>query len=207
MTRFDPARAAFGLLADALHGDAGLRADVEQAFALLLNRFSTKVYENRFVVGGVAERIIAATFATIGQAATTAGVVVTRTDIHAGAAKLSVKGVFRGAREVRLINVMGDSPSATWDEATILVIAGVGIGYADPLLVPNATKRPKDALLLPLKPVHALWSAQPQWLIPVAIPRSRDDLAATDVASRLVADEIFRYLKRLRPFDTRTPDQ
>lgn len=206
-SRFAPARRAFALLSASLRNDPELKGEVEEAFRLLLTRFDTTVYENRFVVGGVAERIVAATFVAIGQPAVTEGVVVTRTDIKAGDANLSVKGVFRRAYSVRLVNVMGKSTRAAWNEGTIVVLTGVGIGYADPDLLPDATKRVGDALVLPLKPVKALWQRNPDLLLQLAIPMSRADMQNSDVPSRLVADEIFRYLKRLRPFDPRSAAQ
>jgi hypothetical protein len=209
MSRFDGARSAFSLLASALRDENDLRVDVERAFEFLLARFNTRIYENRFVVGAVTERIIGAAFKALGQRALTCGVQVTRTDLFVAGTNISIKGVFKPKhKEVRMVNVMGDSKSAAWNEPTIFVLAGIGIGYADPEFLPRATRRVKDAVVLKLPPAIALWDAHPELLVKVAIPFSRDDVEQSDVASRVIADEIFRYgMKRLRPFDDRTPEQ
>lgn len=209
MSEFDQAREAFSLLAHALRTEEDLRSDVERAFEFLLARFNTRIYENRFIVGGVTERIISAAFVALGQRATNCGVRVTRTDIAVGDTSISIKGVFKpGHREVRVVNVMGDSTDARWNEPTIFVLAGIGIGYADPNYAPKATKRAKDAVILPLKSIMTLWSENPKLIVQLNIPFSRTDVETSDVASRVIADEIFRYgMKRLRPFDQRTPEQ
>lgn len=207
MTPFDAARAAFSTLADALRSDLELRSDVERAFGLLLTRYSTKIFENRFIVGGVTERIIAAAFVALGQDELKCGVTVTRADIAVGGAVLSVKGSFQPTarrREIRLVNVMGDSTAAAWGEATIFVFAEMGMGYADPGLLTGCTVRAKDAILLPVAPLYKLWKQSPQYLLPLAIPVARADTGGSDIASRIVADEILRYTRRLRPFDPRT---
>lgn len=119
MSEFDQAREAFSLLAHALRTEEDLRSDVERAFEFLLARFNTRIYENRFIVGGVTERIISAAFVALGQRATNCGVRVTRTDIAVGDTSISIKGVFKpGHREVRVVNVMGDSTDARWNEPT-----------------------------------------------------------------------------------------
>lgn len=158
-------------------------------------------------MGGVAERIIAATFVAMGKIAQMHGVVVTRTDILVGKdLHISVKGSFRPKhRTVRMVNVMGESKEASWQEPTVFVISGIGIGYADPDYLPNATTRSSDVIELSQKLLGGLWEETPSLLIPMSIPFSRDDKTGSDVASRIVADEIFRYTTRLKPFDKRNP--
>ncbi len=208
MSRYAQARAAFQVLASALRDDAEIRHEVEECFRLLLTRYSTSIRENRFIVGGVAERIIAAAFVAMGHQASNTGVLVTRADIFVNGANLSVKSVFqRGPSSVRLVNVMGESSSAQWLEPTIFVISGKGIGYADPDMITNGTRRSRDAIELPMRLLRGHWEASPQYLVQVTIPHALQDESRSDVASRTVADEILRYTKRLRPFDPRTPSQ
>ena len=57
---------------------------------------------------------------------------------------------FYGARSrIRLIDALGDS-AARWTAPTIFIIAERGIGYADPGLLPNATRAARDAAILPV---------------------------------------------------------
>jgi hypothetical protein len=201
---FTSAFTAFIELKSALAIDDELRTDVQTALRNLLTRYNTQIYENRFIVGGVAERIVAATFVALGASVKRLGVNVTRSDISIGDTKFSVKGSFRpGSRSIRLINVMGDSKDAAWDEPTIFIISGRGIGYADPSMLPGKTKRAKDVIELPSKPLFELWQARPELLFAMDIPFSLEDRDRSDIASRIVADEILRYTKRLKPFDTR----
>ncbi|CAN5855396.1 hypothetical protein BH11PLA1_BH11PLA1_12750 [soil metagenome] len=203
--RYEPARLAFCELASALKRESELHTDVFRCLELLLTRYNTQIYENRFIVGGVAERIIGAAFVALGKTTKSLGVHVTRSDISVGDVKLSVKGSFRpNPRDIRLVNVMGDSILATWDEPTIFVISGLGIGYADPALLPNSTRRASDAITLPMRPLKDLWETNPALLYPMNLPYSLNDKASSDIASRIVADEILRYSKKLKPFDTRT---
>lgn len=203
---WDSPRTAFHALRSNLEADSELAGELKQCLTLLLTRYNTQIYENRFLVGGVVERIIAAVFVALGDRARTVGVEVTRTDIHVGGCSLSVKGSFRPKpRTIRLINVMGNSPDALWKEPTIFVISKCGIGYADPGLLPSATIRAADALELKVRPLLDLWEAQSKYFIPIDLPYSRDQKEGSDVASRIVADELLRYTTRLRPFDRRTP--
>lgn len=141
----------------------------------------------------------------LGKARKLAGVHVTRHDICVGGVNLSVKGSFRPRpATIRLVNVMGGSAGAAWHEPTIFVVSRVGIGYADPLLLRSRTRRERDAILLPYRELAALWAGSPALLFPADLPYSRDDKEGSDIASRIVADEILRYAKKLAPFDPRT---
>lgn len=207
MTHLKSGRTAFATLRNSLLSDDDLKDDVERAFDLLLSRYNTKIYENRFLVGGVAERIIAAAFIAIGHAAQKTGVTVTRTDLKVAGSDLSVKGSFKpGSRDIRLINTMGNSSEPIWNEPTIFVFSNFGIGYADPEILPDKTRRLKDALILKSRDIREFWESNPEFLVPLKIPYSRTDMEGSDVASRAVADEIFRYnMKKLKPFDGRSP--
>ncbi|RMG87595.1 MAG: hypothetical protein D6712_05385 [Chloroflexi bacterium] len=191
----------FSHLANALRKDVDLRYDLELAFKMLLSRYATSIYENRFIVGGVAERFIAATFLAIGKNVLSYGDLQQGADLQVDDAIFSIKGSFSGSRDIRLINVLGDSELAKWQHATIFIISGKGVGYADPDLLPNCTKRVKDAVVLNLYHVYNLWENEPKLLVNIDIPQSRRDASGSDVASKVVADEILRdsRMKRLRP--------
>lgn len=205
---FDRSRDVARVFLTALSRDPELREDVQRSLSLLLTRYNTRIFENRFLVGGVAERIIAAAFVALGNDVSRLGVSITRTDIRVNDVHISVKGVFRPkARCVRLVNVMGVSASAAWNEPTLFVLAGRGIGYADPELLTAPAKRTGDALELAVRQLTTLWSSHPEYFLAMDIPFSREDAAGSDIASRIVADEILRYARRLRPFDPRTPEQ
>jgi len=203
---FAAERASFARLVAALRTDGDLRRDLERAFELLLSRYATSIRENRFIVGGVTERFIAAAFCAIDEQARNVGAVTEGSDVRVGDALFSVKGSFSGSREFRLVNVLGESPSAEWRHGTIFVVSERGVGYADPGLLPGRTRRKRDAVVLPVRPVFELWEVQPELLAPIVIPRARRDQAGSDVASKTVADEILRYgMKKLRPMDPRPP--
>ena len=198
-------RQVFSALQESMRADAELRQDVEKAFDLLLQRYSTSIRENRFIVGGVAERIVAATFRAMNLKSYNLGLVVEGADLQVGTAKFSLKGMFsRSKGDVRLVNVMGPSTTAEWVHATIFMISGLGFGYADPHLIPSdQVRRTSDALVLRYNTLRALWDERPNLLIPLSLPVSRADVAGSEVASRLVADQILRSTKRLRPSDDR----
>jgi hypothetical protein len=209
MKGFEAGRKAFTVLRSQLLSDAVLAEELARSINMVLSRYNTQIYENRFLVGGSVERLIAAAFAAIGEPARTVGVSVTRTDLLVQDTHLSVKGVFRPkAAEIRLINTMGNSTGTAWNEPTIAVVSGLGIGYLDPGLLPDSTKRSKDAIAIPLKTVKQFWTEHERWRVTMPIEHSREDKVGSDVASRAVVDEILRYnFRRLRPFDSRSPDQ
>lgn len=208
MSRYSAARNAFHVIATALREDREILHEVQECYRLLLTRYSTSIRENRFIVGGVSERIIAATFIALGHQASNTGVLVTGSDISVNGVNLSVKSIFqRSPRSVRLVNVMGESRGAHWRDPTIFIVSSLGIGYADPEMIPSGTRSVGDAIELPIRRLRAHWESQPHWFVPVTIPHALQDESRSDVASRSVADEILRYTKRLRPFDTRTPTQ
>ena len=206
MSSYEPARTAFAELHTALGADKDLHHDVSECFRLLLTRYNTQIYENRHVVGAAAERLIGAVFNALGKTHKGLGVHVRRFDILIGDVPLSVKGSFRGKRSAfRLVNTMGESEKTEWNEATVFVVSGLGIGYADPDLLPAVTRRAKDVLLLPYRPLASLWKDNPKLLFRMDIPTSREDKEGSDIASRLVVDEILRYgMRKLKPFDKRT---
>src|SRR3990172_8976444 len=133
---YEQERAIFRRFKTELERNEVLRREVESAIEALLSEYNTTLHENRFVVGGVLEHIIGAAMRAAGIEATNVGKFNPRIDISApGAEGFSVKGGFTGAGPIRLINVLGEGVGGGWQEATIFVLTGIGIAYADPELL------------------------------------------------------------------------
>ena len=97
---------------------------------------------------------------------------------------------FYGTRSrIRLIDALGDS-AARWTAPTIFIIAGRGIGCADPGLLPNATRAARDAVILPRAPLDNFHDGNPDYFLACAAPRKPMDPTQTKVASESVANEI-----------------
>jgi hypothetical protein len=158
----------------------------------LIEEYNTTYRENRFIVGGAVEEMMAAALRCLGFAdVRTVGVENIGRDIFVGDLGFSLKTSFTGRNEaIGMINKQGDS-SPVWVDPTIFVLAGRGIGYADPALLPNATRDGNDQVSLPRAPLYDLFDHDPQWLlhcdVPVKPPTGEPPRA---VASRAVAIEI-----------------
>lgn len=142
------------------------------ALTLLISEYNTSIRENRFVVGGVTEIILAAAMRCVGiKDAQARGLDLDGEDIVGRGYRISVKASFTGRRDaIRLMNALGDANQRVWQVPTIFVLANRGIGYADPYLLPNATKSSRDALVLPRRPLDDLHDEQPRWLLRCAVP-------------------------------------
>jgi hypothetical protein len=191
---FGDARSCFGRFRIALQSRAALRLDVEQAFAGLLGRYSTSIRENRFVVGGVAEIILGTALAAAGIPTVAVGHDAREADLLLmGTVRVSVKASLQASHgAIRLINVLGTSADTTWDVPLLVIASGLGVGYADPVLLPEATRRRPDVLELPFGRLRALWRAQPEYLCGMSVPVALQDPARSEVASRALAREIIR---------------
>lgn len=180
-----------------------LQAEVIGAIADILARYNTTIPENRFIVGGVIEQIV-------GSAARAAGLQVKNVaktqhghDLVLGpGAGLSVKAhLAPTGGSVTLINTRGVSEDAVWRTATLFVVRTVGIGYADPSLLPVKAVRTSDSINLPLAALLALWNPVPklfvdlpdspqQWLVPMPIP-TKPEVTTRRVVSDREAHDIF----------------
>ena len=94
----------------------------------------------------------------------------------------------RGDR-IRLTSALGDS-AARWTAPTVFIIAERGIGYADPGLLPNATRAARGAVILPRAPLDDFHDGNPDYFLACAAPRKSMDPTQTKVASESVANEI-----------------
>lgn len=194
-------RNAFGLLKQSIDHDAILKSDIEQAFQAILTKYATKIYENRFLVGGVAEVILVSALRAAGIDAKDVAAQDARYDIEIPQGRLSVKGCFsKGASNIRLINVLGASTRSEWDIGTLFVISEKGIGYADPELMPNLTKRVSDAVTLNVRDLNLFLSDHPQYLIECEIPYALTDEAKSELVSRTIARDILKATARLKNF-------
>lgn len=164
-----------------------------RAIGALISEYGTSVRENRFIVGGGVERIIATAMRCVGiREARARGLGATEEDIVVGNSHISVKGSFtRGRQQIRLINTLGASESR-WNTATIFVLANIGIGYADPDLLPNADRRTSDAVVLPRAPLDNLHATAPQWLLKCDVPVNPKDASQMRAASEAVTTEILQ---------------
>lgn len=197
--RFVAERAAFHHLKQAVESDAILKSDIETALEALLERFATTIYENRFVVGGALEVIMVAALRAAGIDAIDVGAQEARLDVHIPGGGFSVKGHFSGSGSVRLINVLGDSTQASWSEATLFVLHGVGIGYADPELLSNigAVQRTRDAIVIRYSALRDFFRDNPEWLIPCHVPQATRDKADSELVSRAIARQILAQTQKL----------
>lgn len=164
-------------------------------------RFDTAIYENRFIVGGVVEQLLGASMRAVGcdvdnVAKTSRGVDLSLPTLDVG---FSVKAQFKKGPEIRLVNTMGGSgASAEWTHATIFVIVGVGIGYADPDLVTSGLVPRSDVLTLKTSALAEMWATQTGFLIQCDVPAKPIKSSHTRVASDVVAQDIMIEFKNLQ---------
>jgi hypothetical protein len=195
-SRFAAERAAFRKLKRAVEKDPDLRGDIELAIGQLHERFATSIRENRFIVGGVLEVVLVAALRAAGVKAEDVGTSEQRIDIKIPDGGFSVKGHFKRTGDIRLINVLGESSATEWDTATLFVLHGIGIGYADPDLI-GETKRTSDAVVLRYAALRDFLRQNPEYLIVCDIPPARRDVAGSELVSRSIAREILKGTKKL----------
>jgi len=156
-------------------------------------RFNTAIYENRFIVGGVVEQLLGATMRAVGieidnVAKTSRGVDLYSSSLDVG---LSVKAQFKKAAEFRLVNTMGGSgANAVWNHATLFVMVGVGIGYADPELASEGLLPRSDVLVLKTETLKNVWLENPQYLVQCDVSPKPEETGLSRVASDVVAQDI-----------------
>lgn len=198
---YEREREAFNELKVAIESDSILKTDIENAFQAVLTRYATRIYENRFLVGGVTEVILVSALRAAGILAEDIAAQDDRYDIRIPGGHFSVKGHFSsGVSDIRLINVLGDSSKSEWDTGTIFVFAGLGIGYADPDLLPGCTRRVSDAVVLRYRKLRVFLSEQSLFLIECQIPHALQEVEQSELASRTVAREVLKNTQKLKDF-------
>ena len=171
-TNYERHRGIYRQLHTGLENAPVVLDELLRALALLINEYNTSIRENRFVVGGVTEIILAAAMRCVGiNDAQARGLDLNGEDIVVGGCRISVKASFTGKRDaIRLMNALGDANQRVWQVPTIFVLANRGIGYADPYLLSNAARSSSDALLLPRRLLDTFHDEQPRWLLRCAVP-------------------------------------
>lgn len=196
---YERERAFFRAYHAKLRTDDELVAQIEQAFREMHKRYDTKIWENRFVAGGLTEQIIGSSARALGVRVANAGKQNQGYDLelHTGEG-ISIKGVFASTNgQIRLINNLGTGGRA-WTDATLFPMAGVGIGYADPDLCPDFTFQSGDALVCNGRRLKEFWNEQSKWLVDFVDVPPKSTGEHTAVASDVIAFEMFQRFPRLR---------
>ncbi len=198
---YEQERSAFAQMKHVLETKQELKADFEDCLSNLLSRFATKIRENRFIVGGALEMFLTALLLACGIDAEDVGTTDERVDIRIrGNGGFSVKGHFSRTGDIRLINTLGTSGYARWDSATIFVLYNLGIGYADPELLPNQARTVADAIVIRSRAVREFLTANPQYLIALSVPAPLQEESRSELVSRVVAREILAKTKILKHY-------
>lgn len=194
------AREVFSLFRERISADRELASEFQMAIVTLRSSYNTAIYENRFVVGGAIEHLVVAAFNGAKMPAAHVGRGDTRIDVRVQAknndAGFSTKASF-STLSARLINTLGSS-EPIWREPTLFLFDKYGIVYADPELLPNATKREDGALVLDGKLMRAYITTYPEYLIPMEFQSPRKgNIASSRTASEDVARMIIKNFPRL----------
>lgn len=189
MGRFDAEEVLFGQFRAAF---PKVRSEFEAAIRELVYEYSTTNRENRFVVGGATEILLAAAMRASGIGSQDLGHGSDGADILATANALSrrfsVKASFvRGWGGVRLINFQGQGSVAAWADATIFVSPSANIlfGSPDHPILADGLSHSGDALVLSGAALRRHAEANPDLIIRVDVPqnpRTGIRIASADVA-------------------------
>ena len=184
-----------------------LKSEITQSIAAVLQRYDTKVWENRFIVGGVVEQIIGSSARSLGFNIRNAGKNNQGYDLELSdddGAGVSIKPVFASINgKHNLINKRGgisnEKDIDRWKSATMFVLSGVGIGYVDPVFCSNLVTSSGDAIQISGKGVQNFWKSNPEWFIEIEIPKK---IASSNsrVASDAVSFDLFQDFQTLRIF-------
>jgi len=191
---FNEAREVFKRISLAYTQHPQSNAELENALKALVETYDTAIHENRFVVGGATEMLVCAWLRSLGLSCLPRSVL--RTDLEVEGVAFSVKANFASSSSIRLINVLGDSPSAHWQEPALVLLAEEGLFYVDPALMPkDALRRKPDVLELKTSAVRNLKDTE--WHLSLEVPRKpqRDETAASRVASRDVARSVLELTR------------
>jgi|LakMenEpi03Aug12_release.lakeMendotaPanAssembly.Ray.scaffolds.fasta_scaffold367868_2 hypothetical protein len=173
--------------------DAELVSEIEGALSEVHLRYDTKVWENRFIAGGVTEQVVGSAARRLGLEVANAGKQNQGFDLQLpGGEGISLKAVFgKPNSQIRLINALG-SGTRVWVDATIFPIATIGIGYADPDLTPGLTSSSGDALVIKGRDLVDFWESNPRWLIDFVNVPPKASGGNTSVASDVIAFDLFQ---------------
>ena len=181
-----------------------VRAEFEAAVRELVYEYSTSNRENRFVVGGATEILLAAAMRACGIGSQDLGHASDGADILATASAMSnrysVKASYvRGWSSVRLVNFQGQGSATAWADATIFVSpkANILFGSPDHPLLVEGVSHTGDALVLSGAALRSHAEANPHLMIQADIPlnpRTGTRVASTDVALGILSRAHFPLL-------------
>ena len=181
-----------------------VRGEFEAAIRELVYEYSTTNRENRFVVGGATEILLAAAMRACGIGSQDLGHESDGADILATASamsnRFSVKASYvRGWSGVRLINFQGQGSTTEWADATIFVSpkANILFGSPDHPLLAEGVSHTGDALVLSGAALRSHAEANPHLMIQADIPlnpRTGTRVASTDVALGILSRAHFPLL-------------
>ena len=191
-------------------------SELLDAMRLLHQTYNSSIAGNRFPVGEAMEYLIASAMRCVGlENVRTIGNSKGRVDIAVRDQRFSLKSSSTGNPDaIGLINTRGHR-RARWDASTIFVLAGRGIGYADPGLLPGAANDDVDQLQLQRQPLDRLFRDHPEWLLRCAVPvkqpkppggarvRTVSEEVATEIVNSTYADQPMfpLLLDNFRPLD------
>ncbi len=198
MSPFDREREGFQILKERF---PSIEEDFRRALLELHQRYSTRVRENRFVVGGATEIVVGAALRACGIPVVPRGTQTLRWDLvfEDRQAGYSVKSMLRAPSTTRLVNTQSRSPSpADWDVATLFLLPE-GLVYADPALPWWRSHRSEirvrsDALVVSRTSIRNFAAQHPEWKIPcpISLPedqdRARVRTASYDLALTVLKD-------------------
>ena len=155
---------------------------MESAISRVYWTYDTRLRENRFTVGGVVEYIVGTALRACGVPVRHRGVIESDIDLQLedGPGGYSLKAIFKGAG-TRLVNTMGARASRErWAFATLFLVSGIGIVYADPQLEwwlkngRRCIRAAHDAITVTKRCVGEFASRHPEWTLPCELPSERD---------------------------------
>lgn len=216
---FDRERAAFLEFGRQIAGRPAVREQMEQAIEDVYWTYDTTIWENRFIVGGTIEFILGSVLRACGIPVKHRGATKIDLDLvfEDGDGGFSVKAILKGTG-TRLVNVMGVEPTPErWRSATLFMIPGLGIVYADPAIDwwvahrDQCIRPTKDALQVSAKCVGAFASSDPKWVVECRLPRESDRpsrahparTASADVAAQVLMhySDLFSVFAGLKPWE------
>ncbi|OHA45573.1 MAG: hypothetical protein A3H13_02400 [Candidatus Taylorbacteria bacterium RIFCSPLOWO2_12_FULL_48_11] len=207
MSSFQIQRDIFRAWSSAVSADAELKTHLENAIRRVLTEYDTAVFENRFIVGGVIEYIV---LAAINGSDVVKGKHVGGTkkgvdvciDTFRGkpcAAEISIK--YSSSGDIRMINTLGVSTDAHWNEATLFVLPEIGIVYADAAQIPkSAIVRMKDAISVSRKAILKHAQKNKEFVLQVTIPAKTEIAKQKNPKTAIedIARAIIRQFARLK---------
>ena len=197
--QYAQARETFLRFKAGLENDRDVLRELLAAFDLLLNEHSTTYHENRFIVGGAVEHMVAAAMRCVGlENVEVVGFREVGPDLRVAGMPISLKSAFTGSNPIALINTQGEG-EVRWTMPTVLIIAtgrSRGISYADPELLPNLAYREEGQLVLPRTPLNEMLNANPEYLLQCNVPANPgpygDDAQPLTAISEIVAEDVLR---------------